>query len=98
MKLKKSTRSFLFLVGAILVAAVLLVLSLPQQRTVDIPLSKMIDEAKKGEITVIQVDGSKLTATPKDSSQPKQVAYKDSPQASLTADYGIDPSKVTIDP
>jgi cell division protease FtsH len=96
--LKKSTRSFLFLVGAILVAAVLLALSLPRQKAEDVPLSKMIDEAKHSKIERIQVDGSKLTATLKDSSEPKQVAYKDSPQASLTADYGIDPTKVVIDP
>jgi cell division protease FtsH len=98
MNLKKSTRSFLFLVGAILVAAVLLAMSLPRQKAEDVPLSNMIDEAKNGKIERIQVDGSKLTATLKDSSAPKQIAYKDSPNASLTSDYGIDPKQVTIDP
>jgi cell division protease FtsH len=98
MKLKKSTRSFLFLVGAVLVAAVLLVLSLPQQKMDHIDLSKMIEESKKGQIQKIVVDGNKLTATPKDSSQPLQYTYKDSPNASLTSDYGIDPAKVEIDP
>jgi cell division protease FtsH len=98
MKFNKNTRSFIFLVGAILAAAILLVLSLPQQKTEDIPLSKLINEAKAGQIASIQVDGSKLTATPKDASQPVQVAYKDSPNASLTSDYGIDPAKVVIDP
>ena len=96
--MKKSTRGFLFLVGAILVAAVLLVLSLPQQKTESVPLSKMISEAKSGQIERIQVDGSKLTATLKDTSAPQQVAYKDSATASLTKDYGIDESKVTVDP
>jgi cytochrome c-type biogenesis protein CcmE len=94
MKLKKRTRSFLFLVGAVLVAAVLLVLSLPQQKMDHIDLSKMIEESKKGQIQKIVVDGNKLTATPKDSSQPLQYTYKDSPNASLTSDYGIDPAKV----
>ena len=95
MKLKKSTRGFFFLVGAILVAAVLLVLSLPQPKIQNVPLSKMIDEAKHGQLTEIVVDGDKLTATPKDSSQPQQYTYKFSPNDTLT-DYGIDPSKVTI--
>jgi cell division protease FtsH len=98
MKLKKSTRSFLFLVGAILVAAILLALQLPRQQTKEVPLSQLIDEAKNGKVERIQVDGSKLTATLKDSSEAKQVTYKDSPNASLTADYGIDASKVVIDP
>lgn len=95
MKMKKSTRSFLFLVGGILVVAVLLVLSLPQQKAEQVPLSKMIDEAKNGKIERIEVDGDKLTATLKDSSQPKEVAYKER-TANLT-DYGVDYSKVTVD-
>jgi cell division protease FtsH len=97
MKLKKSTRSFLFLVGAILVAAVLLAITLPRQRADEVPLSQMIQEAKSGKVERIQVDGSKLTATLKDSSD-KQISYKDAPDASLTADYGIDPKQVVIDP
>jgi cell division protease FtsH len=96
MKMKKSARSFLFLVSAILVAAILLVISLPQQRTEEVSLSQIIDEAKNGRIERIEVDGNKLTATLKDSSQPKQFAYKDSPGSSLVKDYGIDPSKVNI--
>ena len=96
MKMKKGTRGFLFLVAAILTLAILLVLSLPQERTADVSLSKIIDEARHGQVARIQVDGSKLTATLKDSTQPKQIAYKDSDTASLIKDYGIDPSKVTI--
>jgi cell division protease FtsH len=96
MNLKKSTRSFLFLVGAILVAAVLVVLSLPQQKTQDIALSTMINEYHQGKLQEIDVNGDQLTITLKDPTQPKQVAFKDSDTASLTRDYGIDPSKVTI--
>ena len=94
--MKKSTRSFLFLVGAIMVASILLVVSLPQQKTVEVPLSQVIDEAKNGKIENITVEGSKLTATLKDANAPKQITYKDSPQASLQTDYGIDPAKVNI--
>src|SRR4051812_38219426 len=93
--MKKSTRSFLFLVGAILVAAFLLVLSLPQQKVENVPLSQVIEETKNGKIETIVVEGDKLTATPKDSSAPKQVTYKDSANASLK-DYGIDYNKVTV--
>ena len=94
--MKRNTRSFLFLVGAILVAAILLVMSLPQPKTQNVALSKMINEANNGQIQSITVNGSELTATLKDSSQPQQVAYKDSATASLTRDYGINPNKVVI--
>ncbi len=95
MKLKKSTRSFLFLVGALLLIAVLLVITLPTGRTEKVALSQIVEEARNGKIESIEVDGQKLTATLKDSSAPKQVAFKDSPDASLK-DYGIDYSKVTV--
>ena len=96
MNLKKNARGFFFLVGAILVAAILVVLSLPQQKTQNIALSTMINEYHQGKIQEIDVDGDQLTITQKDPTQPKQVAYKDSDTASLSKDYGIDPSKVTI--
>jgi cell division protease FtsH len=92
---RSSSRSFLFLVGAILIAAVLLVLSLPQAKTVNISLSKLIGEVKAGQVSSIQVDGSKLTATLKSPNQPKQITYKDSANDSLH-DYGIDYSKVSV--
>jgi cell division protease FtsH len=79
MKMKRSNRSFAFLVAAILIAAVLLVLSLPKSKTESVSLSQLINEVK----------------TDKDSSQPKQVTRKDSPNATLS-DYGIDYNKVTV--
>jgi cell division protease FtsH len=93
--LKKSTRSFLFLVGAILAAAILLVLSLPQQKAEEVPLSQVINESKHGKVERIEVDGDKLTATLKDSSAPKQVTFKDSSTASLS-DYGINYNDVNV--
>jgi ATP-dependent Zn protease len=96
LKLKKSTRSFLLLLGAILAAAVFLVLSLPRQKVDQVALSTLINEAKNGKITSIDVDGNRLTATIKDSSANKQFAYKDSSSASIVKDYGIDSSKVKI--
>src|SRR5580700_5056689 len=96
MNLKRSSsRSFLFLVGAILIAAVLLVFTLPQSKVQNVSLSKLITEAKAGQIASIEVDGSKLTATPKDPNVPKQVTYKDSANDNLH-DYGIDYSKVAV--
>jgi cell division protease FtsH len=95
MKLKKSTRSFLFLVGAILVAAILLVLSLPQTKTQHVSLSKIINEYKAGQVSSFDVEGNKVTATMKDPGQPQQYTFKDSPNDSLH-DYGIDYSKVTV--
>jgi hypothetical protein len=72
---------------------VLLVLSLPQQKSEEVPLSNLITEAKNGQIQRIQVEGNKLTATLNDASRPKQIAYKDSTSASLVKDYGIDPEQ-----
>src|SRR5664279_5021192 len=94
MKMKKSTRSFLFLVGAIAVAAVLLVLSMPQSKVDTVSTSQIATEAKNGQLENIQVDGDKLTATPKDTSAPKQVAYKEA--AATMKDLGIDYGKVTV--
>lgn len=97
MKLKSTTRGFLFLVGIILVATVLLVVALPQQKVEQVSLSTVINEYKDGKVDSIKVEGSRLTVTLKDTNAAKQITYKDSAQASLT-DYGIDPSKVSIDP
>ena len=95
MKLKKSTRSFLFLVGGVLIVAVLLALSVPTEgKPKEVSLSQMINEAKNGEIDQINVEGDKLTATVKNQTQ-KQVSYKEA-NASLVSDYGLDPNKVTI--
>ncbi len=94
MKSKKSTRSFFFLVGAILVAAVLVVISLPTVRTETVPLSQFINEAKTGQVDSIDVDGNKLTATLKDPTAPKHVTNKES--SATLKDYGIDDSKLTV--
>lgn len=94
MKMKKSTRSFIFLVGAILVAAILVVLTLPTVRTENVSLSQLIDESKSGQVERIEVDGNKLTATLKDPSAPKQISNKET--SATLKDYGIDYSKVVV--
>ena len=92
---KKNRRGFIFLVIALLVAAVLVSVSLPTTKTTDVPLSQIIDEAKKGQVSRIEVDGDKLTATLADPSAPKQISYKE--KGASLSDYGIDYSKVTVD-
>ena len=94
MKMKKSTRSFFFLVGAILVAAILVVMSLPTVRTETVPLSQFINESKTGQVDSIDVDGNKLTATLKDPTAPKHVTNKET--TATLKDYGIDDSKITV--
>jgi cell division protease FtsH len=79
----------------LLLLAILAVFTLPTQKTENVTLSQLIDEANSGKIERIEVDGNKLTATLKDSSAPKQVTYEE-PNANLT-NYGIDYRKVTID-
>ncbi len=96
--MKKNSRGLLFLLAIVAVLAILAAVSAPQSKTQNVPLSQMINEAKSGKITQIQVDGDKLTATLKDSSAPQQIATKDSDTASLISDYGISPKLVTINP
>jgi cell division protease FtsH len=98
MNMKKNSRGLLFLLAIVAVLAILAAVSAPQSKTQNVPLSQMINEAKSGKITQIQVDGDKLTATLKDSSAPQQIATKDSDTASLISDYGISPKLVTINP
>jgi len=93
---KKNRRSFIILVLILLAGAVALSMSTPQTKTQSVSLSQMINEAKAGQITQIDVNGDKLTATLKDPSAAKQVTYKET-GANVT-DYGINPSKVVINP
>jgi cell division protease FtsH len=94
MKMKKSTRSFFFLVGAILVAAILVVISLPTTRTENVNTSQLVEEIKAGKVDHLDVEGNKMTATLKDTSAPKHVANKET--GATLKDYGIDPSKTDI--
>jgi cell division protease FtsH len=91
MKMKKSTRSFFFLVGAVLVVAILVVVSLPTVRTENVTLSQILSESKSGQIDHIDVEGNKLTATLKDSNAAKQITNKET--AATLKDYGIDCNK-----
>lgn len=94
--MKKSSRSFLFLVAALMILAVLLVLSAPAVKTENVPLSRVVEEVNNGQVEKIEVEGSKLTVSLKDPNAPKQITYKDSPDATL-ADYGVDFKKVTVE-
>ena len=96
MNMKKNSRGLLFLLGAIAVLAVLVAFSVPPTKTENVSLSQVIDEAKTGQLDRIVVEGDKLTATLKDTSAPQQVTTKDSSNASLISDYGINPNQVTI--
>jgi cell division protease FtsH len=93
--LKKNQRSFWFLVGAVLILAVVAAANLPTTKIDNVDLSKVITEAQAGQVSQIDVSGNKLTVTLKNSST-KQIAYKET-GASL-ADYGIDYKKVTVNP
>jgi cell division protease FtsH len=92
--MKLNYRSFIFLIVALLVLAVLVVVSLGGDAAKEVPLSQLVTEAKSNQIDRIEVDGNDLRITLKDSSAPKQVTKKE-PTAKLS-DYGIDYSKVTV--
>lgn len=94
--MKRRSRSFLIFVGIIAILAAMAVVTVPQQKTEQVTLSQIIDEAQNGKLEKIEVSGDKLTATVKgDSSAPRQVAYKES--GANLSDYGIDYRKVTVD-
>lgn len=93
---KKNLRSFIFLLAGLLAIAVLLVFTAPTDKTENVSLSTVIDEATSGKVEKIEVTGEKLTVTLKDPKAPKQISYKDSANDSL-ADYGIDYKKVSVE-
>src|SRR5438132_12988017 len=95
MNLKRNPKGFIFILVGLLAAAILLVISLPQTKTENVPLSQVIEEATSGKVDRIEVTGDKLTVSLRDSSAPKQIAYKEK-TASLS-NYGIDYKKVTVD-
>jgi len=91
--MKQRSRSFLILIGVLIILAILAVVSTPQPKTQNITLSQLITEATSGQISRIDVSGDKLTATQKNSSV-KQIAYKES--TATLSNYGIDYKKVTV--
>jgi cell division protease FtsH len=91
--MKRRSRSFFILVGVLVLLAILAVVSTPQPKTQSITLSQLITEASSGQVTRIDIDGDKLTATQKNSDV-KQIAYKED-NATLS-DYGINYKKVII--
>lgn len=94
--MKRRSRSFLIMLGMLLLLSVVAVVSIPQPKTEQVNLSQIIEQTQNGQIAKIEVDGDKLTATRKDNPNgPKLVANKE-PEATL-ADYGIDYRKVQIE-
>lgn len=91
--MKFKNRSFWFLVGALLVLAVLVVVSVGGPVTKEVPTSQVVKEAKNNKIDSITEDGDKLTVKLKDPSAPLQVANKGS---ATLKDLGIDYDKVTV--
>lgn len=93
--MKKNTRSFLFLLGGLLLVAILTVALIPTTKIENITTSQLVQELKNDKVDRIEVNGDKLTITLKDSSAPKQVTNKEN-TVKLT-DLGVDYSKVTVD-
>jgi cell division protease FtsH len=97
MKFKQNNRGFLVFVVIVLALGVLWAATLPTSATDNVSLSRVIEEARAGQVQRIDVDGQKLTVTLKKAGATKQIAYKDSATATL-ADYGIDMTKVDVSP
>lgn len=93
--MKKIPKNFwYFLVGLLILAIILTYASTTTTKPAEVSLSKMIEQVKAGEVERIEVDGDKLTATLKDGSTER--AFKE--QGSSLADYGVDYSKVNVEP
>lgn len=93
---KKPPRNLGLIVVGIALALIVLALSMPTANTQEVDLSEIVQKTKSGEVEKIIVEGSKLTAVPKEESRPQLVSYKEDPSISLT-EYGIEPDKVNIE-
>ena len=93
--MKKRSRSFLILIGILLLLAVTAVISVPQQKVEKVDISQMIQEVKDGKVERLTVSGDKVTATPKDNNAAVKETTKE-PNTSLN-DYGVDYSKVNVE-
>ncbi len=94
--MKTRSRNFFILIGILVLLAITAVVSMPQKKTEPVSLSKIIDEARSGNIEKIEVSGDKLTATQKKKDAPLLTATKES--TATLKDYGIDYGKVKIEP
>lgn len=94
--MNKNTRNILVLVVVLLLAAVFMVNGNKKEKVENVSISKVAEEVQAGTVEKITVEGDKVTVTPKDDKAPTQVAYKET-SANLK-DYGIDSTKVTIEP
>jgi cell division protease FtsH len=93
MKLKKGTRGFVFLLGAVLIASIVLVFATPTTKTKEVSLSQVVEQVKAGDVDNILLQGDKLTVTLKNGDT-KEISYKEA--SAKLSDYGIDAGKVTI--
>lgn len=92
---KKLSNNFIFiLVGIFLIAAVLTLFSSGQKKPEEISFTQFLKEAKEERVDSIDVVGNKMDLTLKDGS--KQITYKE--EGSNLKDFGIDYSKITVNP
>jgi cell division protease FtsH len=92
---KKIPRNALYvLMGVIILVGLLILNGQTQEKPQSISLSRLLEETKKDNVESIEVRGQQLLITLKDGS--KQEAFSEA-NANLT-DYGVDYSKVKVDP
>jgi cell division protease FtsH len=93
---KKPSRNFTFVVVSIAIVLLVMAFAYPAENTKQVSLSEIIQQVNDEQVEKIEIEGTKLTATLKDEQAAKLISYKEDSAVSLT-EYGIDPSKVTID-
>jgi cell division protease FtsH len=93
---KKPSRNFTFVVVSVAIVLLVMAFAYPAENTKQVSLSEIIQQVNNEQVEKIEIEGTKLTATLKDEKAAKLISYKEDSAVSLT-EYGIDPSKVTID-
>lgn len=93
--MKKVPRNLIYaVIGLVVLVGLLLINNETQPKPQQVSLSRVIEESRNDKVESIEIRGDQLLITLKDGS--KQEAYKEN-TANLT-DYGIDYSKVKVDP
>ncbi|MBI3983940.1 ATP-dependent metallopeptidase FtsH/Yme1/Tma family protein [Candidatus Microgenomates bacterium] len=93
---RKPSRNLSLLILGVVIALIVFAANMPSGTAREVSLSEVVQKVKANEIAKVEIDGTKITATPKDAGQPKLVAFKEDSAVSLT-EYGIDPTKVPVD-
>lgn len=93
--MKPSNRNLGFIAIVVVFVLIVLALSTPQQETEEVSLSEVVRKVESGQIEEVIVEGSKITAVPRDEEAPHLITFREDPSVGIT-EYGIDPSEIEV--